>query len=572
MTAIPPKPGSGHRPTAEFARSPGDAAVTDRHDAVRRLDMQTALLETIARGAPAHEAVKQIVGYLDELIGPADCAAFLFSTGGQQSRLIHGEEMPDDTRRFLAALPSAAETNPIVSAALSGLTMSFDNVTREEGGSGFCASLATLGYRGAWIYPVANYNAEFSVVFVSLHRQSIPLPEIDEPALDCLAPLARIAIEHERRALALGQVNEQLWSLAANVPGVVYQRVVTPEGRIYYTYVSEGALDLFGVSPDEILADPQALFDCHGPEYRSTFRDNLLAASRELRLWDVEASIIARDGKHKKTLARARPLRRPDGSVVWNGIIIDATRFNVALAAANRTKSEFLANMSHELRTPLNAIIGFSELIREQFLGPIGSPRYCEYAADIHHSGTHLLGIINDILDLAKIEAGKTELSEQPVKLRSLINACTMLTMGRAAESGIKLDVECDDSLSFLADERKIKQVLINLLSNAVKFTSNGGRVTLVAKRDKDGALVISVADTGIGIAPDDLAMLFEPFTQIQSSQNRRFAGSGLGLHLSKAMMEMHGGTLNIASTPGIGTTVRACLPAHRILGSKQPD
>ena len=234
---------------------------------------------------------------------------------------------------------------------------------------------------------------------------------------------------------------------------------------------------------------------------------------------------------------------------------------------ANRTKSEFLANMSHELRTPLNAIIGFSEIIEKEMFGPIGSTRYKEYASDIFESGTHLLNLINDILDVSKAEAGKIELQESQILVKDLVDASLRLIMPRAREAAVTLVEPHVDHLPPLrADERRLKQVLINLLSNAVKFTPAGGRVMLDATVDAQRGLVISVIDTGIGMAAADIPKALEPFGQVDSRLSRKYEGTGLGLPLSKALVERHGGRLEIASEPGAGTTVTVVLPPARIV------
>jgi PAS domain S-box-containing protein len=235
---------------------------------------------------------------------------------------------------------------------------------------------------------------------------------------------------------------------------------------------------------------------------------------------------------------------------------------------ANRAKSEFLANMSHELRTPLNAVIGFSEMIALETLGPVGNPRYLEYARDITESGGHLLAVISDILDMSKIEAGRLDLDERPVDLRAMVARTRGMVQARADAGGITLETELPPGLPpVLVDERRMKQVLLNLLSNAVKFTEPGGRVTVAAVPGRDGGMDITVTDTGIGIAPGDLSKVLTPFGQIESALSRRFEGTGLGLPLSKAIVELHGGRLLLDSRPGQGTTVTIHLPAARVAG-----
>jgi len=238
---------------------------------------------------------------------------------------------------------------------------------------------------------------------------------------------------------------------------------------------------------------------------------------------------------------------------------------------ANRAKSEFLANMSHELRTPLNAILGFSEIMHSGALGARISPeKLQEYARDIHASGTLLLETINDILDLSKAESGKLEISEERVDMRRSIEACLRLVRGRAEEGGVRLGSRVAEDLPDIhADARQIKQILLNLLSNAIKFTDTGGRVTVGARVAVGGGIEIMVEDTGIGMAPENLARALEPFVQIETAFTRRHAGTGLGLPLVQSLVALHGGRLTLRSEPGVGTTATAWLPPERILPAR---
>jgi signal transduction histidine kinase len=233
---------------------------------------------------------------------------------------------------------------------------------------------------------------------------------------------------------------------------------------------------------------------------------------------------------------------------------------------ASRSKSEFLANMSHELRTPLNAIIGFAEVMETEVMGPIGVPRYRDYARDIRNSGVHLLEIINDILDLSKIEAGKVQMQEDTVALSRVVQSCVTLIAERAEIAQVTLSSNVADDLPQIhADERKLKQVLLNLLSNAVKFTPAGGSVSVFARTIATGEIEIAVADTGIGMAEADIPKALTPFMQIDNSLSRKFGGTGLGLPLSNSFVRLHGGRMTVVSEVGRGTVVTVTLPGSRI-------
>ena len=233
--------------------------------------------------------------------------------------------------------------------------------------------------------------------------------------------------------------------------------------------------------------------------------------------------------------------------------------------ASSRAKSEFLANMSHELRTPLNAVIGFSEIIEGELFGPVGTERYREYAAHIHRSGAHLLEIITDILDLAKIEADRVVLDEQHVDVPDVLAMCATLVAGRATEAGVRVRIETAPDLPTLtADPLRVKQVVLNLLSNAVKFSPSGAEVLVTAGTNVDGDIEIAVHDRGCGMTEDELKLAVQPFRQVNSAIAKQNEGTGLGLPLAIRLMKLHGGELEIDSMPGQGTVARARFPATR--------
>ena len=228
--------------------------------------------------------------------------------------------------------------------------------------------------------------------------------------------------------------------------------------------------------------------------------------------------------------------------------------------AANKAKSEFLANMSHELRTPLNAILGFSEILADGMFGPLGSAKYSEYSKDIYDSGKHLLNVIDDILDMSKIEAGHMRVECEPVDLTPLIEESLRLTSVAARDKGISIDQKLCENLEMVGDRRALKQVMLNILSNAVKFTNKGGHVELRAKRMSTG-IVLTIADTGIGIPKSSLSKIGQPFEQVQSQYAKSKGGSGLGLAISRSLIALHGGTMRIRSRVGDGTVVSLHIP-----------
>ena len=244
-----------------------------------------------------------------------------------------------------------------------------------------------------------------------------------------------------------------------------------------------------------------------------------------------------------------------------------ARKYEVAMTraeAANQAKSEFLANMSHELRTPLNAINGFSEIMAGEMFGPLGDAKYKGYAGDILKSGQHLLSLINDILDMAKIEAGKMTLHYEPVDLTEVCEDAIRLMRGKAQDSGLTLSLQAPELPEIDADYRGLKQVMLNLISNAVKFTPEGGEITVALTRLGAERIRIAVTDTGIGIAAEDLARLAQPFEQVEGQHSKTTQGTGLGLALTKSLIELHQGEMLMESEPGVGTTVSFDIPMKR--------
>lgn len=239
-------------------------------------------------------------------------------------------------------------------------------------------------------------------------------------------------------------------------------------------------------------------------------------------------------------------------------------RLYATVERENKAKTEFLANMSHELRTPLNAILGFSEAMQKELFGPLGNKRYVEYTHDIHNAGAHLLSLVNDILDLSRIELEGMSLSAQKIDFARVCNNCLAIVRGRAERGGVRLKFEGVPPFPEIeTDERRLKQILINLLNNAVKFTPAGGTVTLDLAASMDGGAVIRVGDTGIGMSREELDNALRPFWQADAGLDRAFEGTGLGLALVNELLRMMGGRLNLESEPGVGTIATVTLPAR---------
>ncbi len=319
----------------------------------------------------------------------------------------------------------------------------------------------------------------------------------------------------------------------------------------------------------EIIEKQRAFFDDGGdwPALKRRIIARLTAHTNDA------TRLVRRDG----SILQAVTVPLPDGNILLSYVdVTDSTRVehalrerNEALETAGRLKSEFIANVSYELRTPLNAIIGFAEILTNQYFGEL-SPRQLDYSRGILDSSHRLLSLINDILDLATIEAGYMTLETQEVDIHTLMSSVLSLTRERARKQNLKLEFDCPTDIGALvADERRLKQALFNLISNALKFTPPGGTVTLAARRTGD-RLALIVADTGVGVPREDQARIFEKFER--GSPNARQSGPGLGLSLVKSFIELHGGTVEMDSRPGIGTTVTCYLNASRAAAAAAPE
>lgn len=331
--------------------------------------------------------------------------------------------------------------------------------------------------------------------------------------------------------------------------------------------------DVFGYSEEEMVGSTSLEL---GLWKDSRHRDQMLETLKKGENFQMESMGVRKGGEAFPI--RMNAILLPDSEVphvivVGDDISAETERQNQLIESreeaelASRTKSQFLANMSHELRTPLNAILGFSQFIRDQLLGRIEEPRYVEYANDIHTSGTHLLSIINEILDLSKVESGKLDFRETDVNVREMAVSTFNLLRGRALEYGVMLINKIPDADIILrADEMRLKQSLINLLSNAIKFTPKGETVILSSFVDDMGRVIMEVTDTGIGMGADQIAIAFEPFGQVENTYTNPERGTGLGLPLVKAFVTMHQGEMELESEVDKGTTVRLIFPTERTI------
>ena len=388
--------------------------------------------------------------------------------------------------------------------------------------------------------------------------------------------LAKHKAAFKRRSAELKRSEDRFRRLAEST-NVIPWAADLAEGR--FTYIGPQIERITGYPAKSWCAKGFWFDHVHPEDRQRVFADNLNNLE-ENDYATVEYKVRSADGRvvHMRNMLTIIGATDKQGQpkLVAQGYMLDITELksaNEAFAAArrsaeesNRSKSEFLANMSHELRTPLNGVIGFAEVMKDEVFGAIGE-RYKEYAENIHTSGTHLLSLINDVLDLSKIEAGKIELVEEETDVGVIVSKCRQLLHERASQAGLHIRMEMPAPLPFVVvDGRRIKQVILNLMSNAVKFTPPGGRITLRAELDKTKGVKIAVADTGIGMSKEEMEVALEQFGQIDSELSRQHEGTGLGLPIARSLVELHGGELEVDSKPQAGTTVTIWLPLKRVV------
>ncbi|HCL62195.1 MAG TPA: PAS domain-containing sensor histidine kinase [Rhizobiales bacterium] len=389
----------------------------------------------------------------------------------------------------------------------------------------------------------------------------------------CAALAVMVQLVHKRSETAIRAGEERYRLLAENATDMITRH--DEKGRV--VFASLGAQQLFGEPAQKMIGDGlfervhvadrpaylTALSRCHanGEPIAVEFRVRRAGAAGPARYVWVEM--------------RCRPMRPQDTTAVERPSIVavtrdvsdrkaqeaELTRTRDEAESASRAKTQFLANMSHELRTPLNAVIGFSEILNRELFGALGEARYRDYARLIHESGEHLLNVVNDILDMSKIEAGKFKIVKEPFEVASLVKSCCELMRHTAEQRSLSLIVDVAPGIPELpADKRACKQMLLNVISNAIKFTDPGGWVRVSARVEGE-SVELAVADNGIGIAEADLPKLGNPFVQANNSYDRSYDGAGLGLSVVKGLARLHGGQLELASTLGQGTTAAILLP-----------
>jgi len=579
-------------------RGSSDAAVTaDGAGLEARLETGRILAKLLHVGTlrlPLHETLKRELAILlstSWLRVKNKGGIFLAKTEKQRFELFVDHRLGPDINVMCAEVPFGRYLCERVAAC--GDIIRIDRVDKRRENR-----LETMERHGYYAVPIRGQGAVLGVVILCLpHDYAQDTKEISflrsaanifslviqlkrhEAHVDDLIGAQTQELEAEvarykQREQAYREAEERLTALLELAP----EAIISVDGDNHIVLFNRSAEELFGYEKGEILGQP---LDRLIPErYRTAHTGYIraFAKSRDrIRLMKRRGDIagLRKDGSEFPARGAISLLRTRTGTI-YTAMIADITEQKQAEDAlraakqqaeqANRAKSAFLANTSHELKTPLNAIIGFSELMAEQPYGPLGNDHYVEYVQSIRDCGSHLLEMINDILDISRIEAGKATLDLEEVDVVSLLATLVADQESDLTQTNLKLVLEAEDNLPMLfADLQGLRKIFGNLLSNAVKFSPDGGHVRARAYLD-DGAHVVEISDQGIGMTPEDLATVLTPFAQVDSDLNRKYEGVGLGLTLVKLYVEAHGATMTFDSTPGEGTSVCVRFPPERTL------
>ncbi len=540
------------------------------------LEVQGEIIDLMASGASLRETLSHIALLVEKLAPPALCSILLLKPDGHHLRPAAGPSLPDLYIEAIDGIEIGPCAGSCGTAAFRKTPVIVRDIANDPLWAGPRDFVLSFGLRACWSLPILDNDGTVLGTIAMYYREPRAPTARDWGLLEPASRLVRLALTQNRKEEELRN-SEARWHLAAEATDLGTYDVDLATGHDIWSAQFKTILGL-----DE-TAEPsvELLLDMIHPDDRTRFSGTFggpFSPTADVQRKEEVRIHRANDGAERVVALKGRILRSADGTpsraIGTMADITEQRRRECELAEAkvladqaNRAKSEFLASMSHELRTPLNAIIGFSDVIRHETFGQVQPDKYRGYVDDIHESGCHLLSLINDVLDMAKIEAGKFELQKMDIDVGATVANALRLVETQAAEAGLTLDSRIDDGLRLFADERAAKQVFVNLLSNAVKFTKPGGRVTVFAERRNDGRTVrVGVEDTGIGMTRDGLAKALEPFGQVSHTVTVEGRGTGLGLPLVKALIEAHGAVFGIESAPGRGTRVWGDFPTNAIV------
>ena len=533
---------------------------------------QGGILELVAEGAPIGRVMAALARSID-LMSPDYATSIRIVVADGNTERVAGDRLPAGFAGATRRLP------PLDATALdrwrvAGQVYAIVDLVDHPQFGGHHAELAAHGFASVWFRYVLDVDGRvIGIISVLSRRRGLPTPD-EVTALNLASHLAAVAIRHQRARDAAEASEARFREIAEFTNDWLWET----DADLRVVHLSERFFETTGLEPELYYGRPTRE-NVHpaGTEAERARQIDDIRARRPLR--NILVYVDRPDGGRAFYRVSGRPMLDEAGAFVgYRGGATDVTdriqaerqlaEAKEAAERASRAKSEFLAAMSHELRTPLNAVLGFAEVLSGEMFGPLGNPRYREYARDIYDSGRHLLQLISDVLDLARLEAGRLELQEGEIEVPELIDEVQHMVRQQAEKAGLEMTTSIDPAVPPIrADRRRIKQVLLNLLSNSIKFTEAGGRIDILVESEPEtGGLVLSVRDTGIGIAADDIPRALNLFGQIEGALARRHEGTGLGLPLSRALAELHGGSMELASAPGKGTRVSILLPRERML------
>ena len=550
----------------------------EEHRAEDALRGQAQILEMIAAGAPLSVTLAHLVGVVEAQMPGAICSILLLDEDGVSVRHGAAPSLPAEFIRSIDGLRIGPKAGSCGSAMYWGKPVIVEDIGADPLWDDYRGLALQHGLCACWSTPITSSDGKVLGAFANYYKQPKSPAVADTRLIELAVYIAAIAIERKSADAKL-QANERRFRDFAETASDWFWET---DAEYRFTYVSHdrsmnpaGEDSPLGKTSWDIAADrddDRAKWDAHKAllDRREPFRDHIFQVARgNAGVRFVSGSGIPFHEASGRFAGYRGIARDVTEAVLSNRALLEAKE---QAEIASKAKSEFLANMSHELRTPLNAIIGFAEFIVQQPLGPLGHARYAEYIRDIGRSGTHLLEIINDMLDVARIEAGKAELDEQDVRIAETLAEGAKIRARQIERARLTLAIDVAPPAPVLrADARALRQILLNLISNAVKFTPEGGTITVGVRRASapdggGGGVALSVADTGIGIAADDIPKLMKPFAQVHNVYKRKYQGAGLGLTLVRSFAELHGGTVKLESAPGHGTTVTVALPEGRVV------
>jgi len=537
-------------------------------------ESQGEIIDLLANGASLRDVLDRIALLVERLAPPALCSIVLLKRDGKHLRPAAAPSLPEAYCQAIEGVEIGPRVGSCGTAAFTGKPVIVTDIATDPLWEGPREFVLSFGLRACWSLPIVTEAGTVLGTIAMYYREPRAPSDHDFGLLDPCARLVRLALAQHRNEEELRDT-EARWNLAAEATNIGTYDVELTTGADIWSAQFKRILGL----PETTTPSLPLLMDMIHPDDRPTFRKSFGGNGAKLSqspdyLRNVEMRIRrADDGEERVVAIKGRVIRNNDGIASRAiGTLADITverRRERELAEAmdtarqaNRAKSQFLASMSHELRTPLNAIIGFSDVVRQETLGPVSPSKYLEYVNDIHDSGLHLLSLINDVLDMAKIEAGKLELRPRELDIAVVAASALRLVETQAADGGLTLSLDVESDLALTADERAVRQILTNLLSNAVKFTPRGGCVLLFAQRLADGVVALGVEDTGVGMSPDGAERALQPFGQAEQMIGAEHRGTGLGLPIVKALIEAHGATFHMDTRVGEGTRVWGEFPA----------